>query len=59
MFFLVQAFKVSDLISQCKTASFNGADVVERLHSGIMYSRNERIHFVKILSKFLMYNCAK
>jgi len=55
----VQAFKVSELIGQCKTSTFNGAEVVERLHNGLLYTRNERIHFVKIISKYLMFNCAK
>jgi len=50
---------VSELIAQCKTSAFNGAEVVDRLHNGILYTRNERIHFVKILAKYLMFNCAQ
>jgi len=55
----LQGFKVDELLAQCRTPSFNGAEVVDRLSRAIVYSRNERIHVVKVLAKYLMFNCAK
>ena len=53
-----QGLPVHEILAKCKTSRFDGAQIVERLKSGIVYNRNERIFVVKTLSKYLMFNCA-
>jgi len=52
----IQEFDVVGILSNVVRGRYNGADLVQKLQSSIIYSPEERKFMVKILGKFLMKN---
>lgn len=56
MLICLQNFPVDEILST-QTATVNGAMLVQKLHSNVMYTRQERIFVVKHISNYLMATC--
>jgi hypothetical protein len=52
----LQAFRVDELVSKCKTASFAGAELMEHLQNATIYIHSGLIYFLKIMVNYLMHH---
>jgi len=57
VYFYVKNFPVERILESKRTKTFDGAALVQRLQSGVMYKPQERTFLTKTVCRYLMSHC--